>query len=74
MTRPKVYKRFRDTIDHDLARRLYADLKSVAKTASLCGVSRVTMTKILDEAGVVRERGNHGQCFGKTITGRRRAR
>ena len=74
MTRPKTYRRFRDTIDHNFARQAYADLKSVAKAASLCGVSRVTMTKILDEAGVVRERGNHGHCFGKTITGRRRAR
>ena len=68
------YKRHRDTIDYDFARQAYADLKSVTKAASLCGVSRVTMTKILDEAGVVRERGNQGHCFGKIIKGRRRAR
>ena len=63
MTRPTTYRRFRDTIDHDLARQAYASEGSIERAASLCGVCKATMALILDEAGVVRQRGNnwHGR-------------
>ena len=60
-----------DNITDECVRETYRREGSIRVSASVLGVQKSAMVKLLDRAGVVRKKGNHGACRGKTYSERR---
>ncbi len=66
-----LYKSHKDTFTDECVRETYEHEGTIKAAASVLGVCAQTMGKLLDRAGVVRKKGNHGACRGKTYSERR---